>query len=51
MLVYKYKLKSLPVYMFAIVTDNGNYIVDLFFEKPIADVALAAKELKSTGRE
>jgi ribose 5-phosphate isomerase A len=30
------------------VTDNGNYIVDLFFDKPIADVALAAKELKNT---
>lgn len=36
--------------IFLIVTDNGNYIVDLFFEKPIADVALAAKELKSTGK-
>jgi ribose 5-phosphate isomerase A len=30
------------------VTDNGNYIVDLFFTEPIKDVALAAKELKST---
>jgi len=30
------------------VTDNGNYVVDLFFKKPIADPALAAKELKST---
>lgn len=30
------------------VTDNGNYIVDLFFDAPIADVALAANELKST---
>lgn len=30
------------------VTDNGNYIVDLFFTAPIADVALAAKELKAT---
>jgi ribose 5-phosphate isomerase A len=30
------------------VTDNGNYIVDLFFTSPIADVALAAKELKAT---
>lgn len=30
------------------VTDNGNYIVDLFFSEPIADVALAAKELKAT---
>ena len=31
------------------VTDNGNYIVDLFFQEPIVDVAAAAKELKSTG--
>lgn len=30
------------------VTDNGNYIVDLFFDEPIKDVALAARELKST---
>lgn len=30
------------------VTDNGNYIVDLFFTEPIKDVSLAAKELKST---
>ena len=30
------------------VTDNGNYIVDLFFTSPIADVALAAKEIKAT---
>lgn len=30
------------------VTDNGNYIVDLFFTEPIADVALAAKEIKAT---
>lgn len=30
------------------VTDNGNFIVDLFFEEPIKDVALAAKELKNT---
>eukprot|EP01035_Chromulina_nebulosa_P021376 gene21376-27693_t len=30
------------------VTDNGNYIVDLFFDEPIADVAAAAKELKNT---
>lgn len=29
-------------------TDNGNYIVDLFFETPIKDVRLAAKELKNT---
>ena len=30
------------------VTDNGNYIVDLLFTAPIADVALAAKEIKAT---
>lgn len=30
------------------ITDNGNYIVDLFFTEPIKDVKLAAKELKST---
>jgi len=30
------------------VTDNGNYIVDLFFDEPLADVAAAAKELKNT---
>jgi ribose 5-phosphate isomerase A len=30
------------------VTDNGNYIVDLFFTSPIKDVKQAAKELKST---
>jgi len=30
------------------VTDNGNYIVDLFFTSPIKDVAAAAKELKNT---
>ena len=30
------------------ITDNGNYILDLHFEGPIADVALAAKELKNT---
>eukprot|EP00605_Chrysophyceae_sp_TOSAG23-4_P002890 GSChrysophyteH1.ASY1.ANO1.3185.1 assembled CDS len=30
------------------VTDNGNYIVDLHFEEPIRDVALAAQELKNT---
>eukprot|EP00873_Tetraselmis_striata_P018978 jgi/Tetstr1/439242/TSEL_027684.t1 len=29
------------------VTDNGNYIVDLFFETPIADPVKAAEELKS----
>jgi ribose 5-phosphate isomerase A len=27
------------------VTDNGNYIVDLYFEQPIADVAKAAEEI------
>jgi len=30
------------------ITDNGNYIVDLFFTEPIKDVKLAASELKST---
>lgn len=30
------------------VTDNGNYIVDLYFDKPIRDVQAAAKELKAT---
>jgi ribose 5-phosphate isomerase A len=30
------------------VTDNGNYIVDLFFTAPLADAALAAKELLNT---
>ena len=30
------------------VTDNGNYIVDLFFTAPIKDSSLAAKELKAT---
>merc|ERR1712210_203248 len=30
------------------VTDNGNYIVDLHFEKTIIDVSGMAKELKST---
>jgi ribose 5-phosphate isomerase A len=30
------------------VTDNGNYIVDLFFTSPITDVALAATELINT---
>lgn len=30
------------------VTDNGNYIVDLYFSEPIADVSAAARELKST---
>lgn len=30
------------------VTDNGNYIVDLHFNAPIADVTQAARELKGT---
>lgn len=30
------------------VTDNGNYIVDLYFTSPIKDVKRAAQELKST---
>ncbi len=30
------------------LTDNGNYIVDLFFKTPIADPPAAAAELKST---
>jgi len=30
------------------VTDNGNYIVDLFFTEAIADPAKAAEELKNT---
>jgi ribose 5-phosphate isomerase A len=30
------------------VTDNGNYIVDLYFTQPIADVKLAAQQLKAT---
>lgn len=30
------------------VTDNGNFIVDLHFTKPIADPAAAAKQLKET---
>ncbi len=30
------------------VTDNGNYIVDLFFDTPITDVAAAARALKTT---
>ena len=30
------------------VTDNGNYIVDLFFTDPIADAPRAAEELKDT---
>ena len=30
------------------VTDNGNYIVDLFFDEPIADSPAAASQLKNT---
>merc|ERR1719231_1537505 len=30
------------------ITDNGNYIVDLFFEEPIKDAPKAAEELKNT---
>ena len=30
------------------VTDNGNYIVDLVFDKPIEDAPAAAAQLKST---
>ena len=30
------------------VTDNGNYIVDLFFAAPIKDAAKAGEELKAT---
>jgi len=30
------------------VTDNGNYIVDLFFKEPIKDAPKAADELKNT---
>lgn len=30
------------------VTDNGNYIVDLFFKEPLKDVDAAAKALKDT---
>ena len=30
------------------VTDNGNYIVDLFFKAPIKDAAKAGEELKAT---
>lgn len=30
------------------ITDNGNYIVDLYFEKPIANIAQVAKELTNT---
>lgn len=30
------------------VTDNGNYIVDLHFEKPIKDAVKMANEIKNT---
>ena len=30
------------------VTDNGNYIIDLYFDAPIKNAAEAAKELKNT---
>ena len=30
------------------VTDNGNYIVDLVFDKPIEDAPAAAAQLKNT---
>ncbi len=30
------------------VTDNGNYIVDLFFKEPIANAVVAAQELSDT---
>ena len=30
------------------VTDNGNYIVDLFYEKPIEDAPASAAQLKNT---
>eukprot|EP00929_Paragymnodinium_shiwhaense_P055752 TRINITY_DN27916_c0_g1_i1.p1 TRINITY_DN27916_c0_g1~~TRINITY_DN27916_c0_g1_i1.p1 ORF type:complete len:243 (+),score=63.47 TRINITY_DN27916_c0_g1_i1:67-795(+) len=30
------------------ITDNGNYIVDLFFDGPIKDAAAAASQLKNT---
>eukprot|EP00607_Mallomonas_marina_P009180 CAMPEP_0182420026 /NCGR_PEP_ID=MMETSP1167-20130531/4508_1 /TAXON_ID=2988 /ORGANISM="Mallomonas Sp, Strain CCMP3275" /LENGTH=283 /DNA_ID=CAMNT_0024595397 /DNA_START=96 /DNA_END=947 /DNA_ORIENTATION=- len=30
------------------ITDNGNYIVDLFFKEPVKDVNAAASELKNT---
>ena len=32
------------------VTDNGNYIVDLFFKEPIADPAEAAREVRARRR-
>ena len=30
------------------VTDNGNYIVDLFFKEPIKNAVKAGEELKAT---
>ena len=30
------------------VTDNGNYIIDLHFEKPVQNIYEASKELTST---
>lgn len=30
------------------VTDNGNYIVDLFFDEPVKDAVAAASDLKNT---
>ena len=30
------------------VTDNGNFIIDLYFEKPIADISVAIGELDAT---
>ena len=30
------------------VTDNGNYIIDLYFKEPIADVLAAAQQIKAT---
>lgn len=30
------------------ISDNGNYIVDLFFDSPLKDATAAAKELKAT---
>jgi ribose 5-phosphate isomerase A len=30
------------------ITDNGNYIVDLYFDHPIANIAQAARELTNT---
>ena len=31
------------------VTDNGNYIADLYFENPIADPHALAKSLEASG--